>query len=258
MTTIVGIRTNSGLEGVVIGADTQQSQFSSDGKPDKKKVPFFKTASGKNWVIGSAGMFEDELQKFYGLLKGQKKYGSSEEKATETIYKAIENYYLWFKKESDSGVIHFPEVNQLNAVMARRGVSLDDLNQFIFGINVPERGVKLFKIDEFGSLEESKYNGVEIVTIGSGPTKIREYIEEILESDQSPVQVDIPKAIDLVCSIIYRAEVDMYSSGPIDLHVLTSNGVDSYSKKIIEELKETEKRILEEIKGRYSPEKKDG
>lgn len=240
MTTILGLKTQTGIEAVVIGSDTQVTYFDEDGTPTGKKK-IVKVICGKNWVLGHAGKDDARLFYFNRMMLGKSKAGneSSEEKTSDKkitpdqrISMAIDTYMKYGDKFDGP---HFPEVNTLNTRVYRkidesedeksRKEEFDSLHCFILVSNQPQVG--LWRVDEYGSLKppakDDETESLEYVVIGSGSKIVRKYIKDQIEDEKiNPMEVDIPKALDLVRNCIDKAaSKDIYTGMPIDLVVLT-------------------------------------
>ena len=62
MTTIIGIKANSGIEGIVLCADQQLTTF--DGEKPTLKEQIGKITYGENWIMGYAGGISNPLAVF--------------------------------------------------------------------------------------------------------------------------------------------------------------------------------------------------
>src|SRR3989338_1363437 len=127
MTTIIGIKTNLGQEGIVVCADTQMSYLGEDDELIEKKVaPTYKVIYGKHWMLAHSGGITAELAHFQRRMTSPCQYGSSEENINRMLRTAVDNFEKGPKYQGP----HFVEVNQLNT-MVRRGVEVDRLHEFV-------------------------------------------------------------------------------------------------------------------------------
>ncbi|MEK6926695.1 MAG: hypothetical protein AABW50_05450 [Nanoarchaeota archaeon] len=253
MTAVIGIRTNKGLESVVIGADTQMSFTKKDSDEIVGKKSVRKIVHGENWIMAFAGNMGDELYKFYKKLGGSKRYGSSEEIVNGMIFNAVKRYGECKKNLSKYEGLHFVEVAHLNAsLMRREGFEFNDIPEFVLAIYSKESGVELFHVDELGNLNEPIYEELDYVAIGSGSKKINNYIEELIDKeDGSQFPVDIERSIKIARGSVHAAaEREIYTGG-IDLAVLTEKGVDDYGPQIKEALIKAEDKKFDEIVSMY-------
>lgn len=253
MTTIIGLKSNSGIDGIVLASDTQLSYSDKTGKFSEKK-PMYKIVHGKDWAMAFCGIISNELYRFFQILRGQKKYGSSEEMANEIITRAVTNYERW-KENPKLEDIHFKEVNSLNTILKRNeAIDLEDLNNFILAINTESKGPVLFEVDEFGNLKEAPKNKeIEYITIGTGEEIVERYVEETMEKeDVSPFILNIPIAIDLARKSLVKAQRDPYTGSSIDLMILTKPGIETTGKELRNVLTEAEEKFFSELKDRYS------
>lgn len=254
MTTIIGIKTNSGVEGIVLGADTQLSSIENGALTQKKTAS--KIVYGKEWVIGHAGLVDNEVYQFFQVLSSQKKLVSLENTPNEIILRAVKRHDDYVKDQKIRD-IHFQEVIMLNAKMMRRDESeLDNLSKFVLSVYQTTSGLRLFEIDEFGNLKEPKKDSdIEYTIIGSGEQIAERYIKRLIDEDEAPqFLITIPRAIDIVWKGLKEAQRDPYTNGPIDLVVLTKEGVIPYGKEIRDALISAETQKITTIKKKYEQE----
>lgn len=253
ITTIIGVKTLAGEEGIVLCADTQLSIVSAKGKKDEtledKGELVYKIICGPNWALGTAGRTDSaDVQNFLKLMQAKKE--TQKEKAYQMVKQALENVA---KPKYDSS--HFPEVNQLNTMLKRGGEDLDDLPLFILATNKPYMG--LWVLDQFGNLiGPDKKNRIEFVCIGSGEDDVTKYIveERVYKEKVDLTAFDIPNALDLVVEALHKAEKkDVYTGGPLDIAILTKTEIYSYGKVMRQDIEYAEKRRLELIKEEHAP-----
>lgn len=248
ITTIIGVNTNFGKKGIVLCADTQLSIVSAkEGTLEEKGELTYKIICGPNWALGNVGRTDShEVQHFLKVMEAKKK----QEEAYQMIKQALENY----SKPKYEGP-HFPEVNHLNMMLARKGEELEDLPFFILAANKPYMG--LWVLDQFGNLiEPDKKNRIEFVCVGSGKEDVIKYIvEELIYKEKIDItSIDIPNAIDLVVDSLHRAEKkDVYTGGPLDIAILTETAVSHYGKVMRQDLEDAEERRIKLIKEEYIP-----
>lgn len=237
MTTLFGIKANQN-ETVVLASDNQLSIYDEDNKMVSKR-PFKKTYCGDFWALGHAGAVTKRLQKFHGVLKGYKNYGSSPEKVKEIIETAVR------KKR-------FYEINELNALERREGTEIEDLHSFMLAINKPKPS--LWGITEFGHLQESsEEKDLEYICYGSGEDKVDEYIKrKISKKEFDPEEITTSIAIDIAVGALEEAEEDGYTGLGLDLFVLTKDNIRDYGEEIRDAIEKAKRMKIEEIKRGYS------
>jgi len=254
MTTIMAIKSNSGIEGIVFGADTQLSLIEKGAFAQKKSIS--KIIYRKEWIMGHAGAMDSDVYQFFQLFSSQKKSSQPENNPYEITLRAVKRYDD-YKNDQKIRDIHFQEVITLNAkLMRKEGRDLEDLNKFVLALNQLEVGPRFFEVDEFGNLKEPQKDGeVEYIVIGSGEKIAEKYIDKIIDEDESPqFLVNISRAIDIVWRGLKEAQRDPYTNGPIDLVVLTKDGVSPYGREIREALMSAENQKITAIKKKYEQE----
>jgi len=84
MTTIVGIKTNTGDDAVVLAVDTQVSYYNADEELIATGVDFKMTSDMGSWAIACAGNFDKYVQAFFKYLeKGGRDYAAFLKKVSE-------------------------------------------------------------------------------------------------------------------------------------------------------------------------------
>lgn len=241
MTTILGVKTGKDAEpeGIVLASDTQLTDYEGDKLTEKRTG--YKLVSGSFWAIGYAGTTSSALIEFLGFLKGQKRYGSSEETANDTIAKAI--------KENS-----FDKVMYLNKENRKNGVENENLDTFLLAVNKPK--LKIYTIDEFGSMDEVIEDGFgEYHSIGDGG-KVDEYMKMMVSEGKIDLNnFGIDAVIRFEFGAMHKAESSITTGGPIDLIVLMKDSVKPYGKLIRDKLIEAEREAMNEIISRYVPPK---
>jgi hypothetical protein len=248
MTTIIGIHTNAGREGIVFGSDTQLNYEDDDGRLSEKRV-VYKIIDGRDWMMGHAGGIDNNLYKFQNRLTQPKKYKSSEEEAQEIILGAIQNYERGPRFREP----HFLQVNYLSTISRREGMTLEDLHEFILAAKYDSK-IGMWHVDEFGSLKQpQKDNEFEYITIGSGSDRVEKYFDEMVVDEKVDAStIDIPEALELIVRALHKAERDAFTGGAIDLTVLTAEGVDPYGRSIRKAVSDAERNLVGEIKQKYN------
>ncbi len=237
MTTILGVKSNYGIEGIVLASDVQISLYEGGEMIGKRSQ--YKIYHGRNWMITHAGDVDKDLGSFLNFLSGQKRYDSSEEIVRKEIEESLKS------KE-------FERVNKLNKNARKNGVELADLHSFILCTNMPKP--EIFVVDEFGNLNKPEEDDFEYAYLGSGSKRVASYIEQLADdSSFDSRSVDIPKAVEICYKALRRAiENDGYTGGPIDMSVMTEKGITPYGNKIKESINAAERNVVEEIKKIYS------
>ncbi|HLC46615.1 MAG TPA: hypothetical protein VJI75_02630 [Candidatus Nanoarchaeia archaeon] len=259
MTTLIGIKTNLGEEGVIICADTQMSYYEDNEFSSKKPVQ--KIFYGKSWILAYAGNNRKRTAAFLKKFAYLKRPPGTEEIAAQIINTAVENY----RKGSSYLEPHFKEVNNLNTLLSREDEELEDLPVFMFATNhsslinpsssLNQSSLSLFSVDEFGNLKESpEEHEFSYIIRGSGCEDAAKYIEDELKHSRIDENaIDIPKAIEVAVKALHNAETDALTGGPIDLIVLTASNIQSYGKRIREAIATAERESIEKIVELYKP-----
>jgi len=248
MSSILGIKSNSGEEGIVIASDIQTSIY--DGDTFVRKGTTDKIWYGDTWALAHCGGTEsEELKRFHRILQGDKRYKSSPEKVKEIIGRAI-----------NSSPRRLIEINELNAALDLRGEG-DNTIEFLFAISEPR--LEIWQVSQFGWLktylqiaeEEGEDREFEYLTIGSGEEYIRNYIKSRIEDDNNPLNpedITISTAVRISRPAVKKAYRDPNTTAiPLDLVVLTKRGVKRYGPEIKRQIEEAEVRSIEEIAEEY-------
>jgi 20S proteasome alpha/beta subunit len=235
MTTLVGIRANDGIEGVVLASDYLRGDYEGEIMVSKRSVR--KLYWGDFWMMGDAGGDHKDVIKFYHYLKGHRNYGSDENKARSMIQEAVR------KKD-------FERVNQVNKIISKKGS--ENTHSFIFAVNNPVCG--LWKIDEYGNFHEpDEKKDFEYVCIGSGEEEVDGYIERQLSDELiDREKIDIPSAIDIAVGALDAAERDADTGLGVDFGVMTKKSVDIYGREIKKAMVDARRSKINQIKLRYS------
>ena len=242
MTTLVGIKTNSGsIEAVVLGSDTQLNYLDEDGNPISKR-PILKIIYGDFWALASCGAYTDELRSFYNKLR----------KPEDKRYKNFDKGKLESMINKTVGCRRFIQIDELNANYLRDGGDLEEANEFLMAINKPR--IELFHVDPFGNLILPKKNKNYII-LGTGGNDAKKYMEEQFENDvYDSDDIDLKVAMELCRKAVKNVSQkgDIMSGLPLDLIVVRKEGIKAYGKRIknaIEQADENEFKniMMEEI-----------
>ena len=234
MTTIIGIKANSGVEGIVLCADRQLTHF--DGEKITLKEQICKITYGKNWIIGDAGGISNQFAVFLQYKK---------RKIADLVYKAIQRYY----EKPESRKPHFPEINEINTIAKRRNeVEDDSFHQFILAAKFGKK-FGLWQVDYFGNLKESEKEFYQV--LGSGEDYVAKHLASLSEKGIiNNNAITVPKAIGLATKCLEIAEQDSNTSG-LDLAVLTNKGVRYFGNFIQETMEQQKKDMINQIKKKY-------
>lgn len=248
MTTIIAIKANSGIEGIVLASDTQLSTYDDEGKLTEKGSTHTKIFYGKGWIMGHAGVFDNQYHQFRRLMSGRKK-GYNEDKVALIVRLAIEKYETRPKIEEP----HFIEVNYSNTMAKREDPQCEDLHSYLLAVNTPR--VAFWEVDEFGSLNsvaDIESRDFEYHAIGTGAESALKYIDRLVMKEKlDPKDITIPTAIDVIDESFTEAQSDIFTLG-LDLAVITKKGIKVFGKRIEEAVKLSRKQELESIKQEYT------
>lgn len=244
MTTIIGIRTNAGLDSIVLASDYQVTGYDGRDKPISRGYDK-KIWHGEYWALGNDGLDCGEVHQFFRVLMGHKRYDSSPEIANEIFQRAL--------KEKD-----FVEIRTLNRGLRKKDYRLEDLPSFIFAVNKPE--LSLWWIDEFGNLHErDEDKNFDYICAGSGEEMAEKYIQDLIDErkiDREKITTKI--AIKIVRGTIRSAEKEDLTTGlGYDLVIVTAEkGIKSWGEEIKKEIREAEEKKLDAIGDEYEPQEK--
>jgi len=249
MSTLIGIKTNSGIERIVLASDHQMSEFEGDTMVSKgfvKKIHY-----GKNWALGFTGGGETkELRKFFGTLKGHGRYGSNKKLSSNIIETAVKTKI-------------FKEVYELNRTVSKRDRDIEGTYSFIFCTQSPEFG--LWEIDEFGNIFDSEENNeFDYICIGSGSSEVEKYLSSIISDGKigdykfDKESIDSNVASRIAKRAIQAAQIEPASGFGYDLVVVPKYGkVDSWGDTIKQKLIEADQFLEDEIATHYEIPKND-
>lgn len=237
MTTVLGIKTTSMLESIVLIADRQSS-----ATEESKKYSVRKLYSGSFWVMGDVGSDDKDVLRFYGELRGDKRYGSDQKKAEETILRALE------KKR-------FIEVDALNALISKKGGgdASEDTHRFVLAVNKPS--TSLWIVDEYGNLiEPSEENELDYVCLGSGKEDVEKHISYLKSEEKIDRENNISTSdgIEIATSCLEVAQNNnLWTGMGYDLIILTKKDIKEISKDVIKDMKEAQKNRIGTYKESY-------
>src|SRR3989344_3333334 len=183
MTSIIGIKTNTGIDGIIIGSDTQEMYLSEDNDHLVKK-DISKIIHGRNWIISYAGdTSSTAFYRFTRVLQGDKRYLKEGEDSEIMIKIAIENYLKYGKKFQGP---HFRKSADVNSDIMKETRDIGKLNTYVLGAYFDNRINGLWYIDELGNFleakdqknEESTSKEFDYICIGSGGEDMEKYIEQ--------------------------------------------------------------------------------
>lgn len=204
MTSIIGIKCEKGLEGIVVVSDLcgTQTKIVADG-PDFAHYERRRNTSKKLYVdserkvvIGNAG--QTSLHIYSQFLSATLKNTASIKKATEKTH---------FLKE----------IGQLNAhILQSNPESTPSKLKWLIATRY--NALRLFQCNEDGNLEE-----LPAVFLGSGAGLMYDYFSR--RQKPIPSEISIPKGIELGFRCLKEAFRDPYTSGR-DLIVVTKAGID--------------------------------
>lgn len=224
MTLIVGVKAGSGIQGRVLAADTQLTEYDGN-EPISKTQGVKKLVSGNYWAMGFAGVKRSYLRDFFRNLKSD----------DAKVQNAIETGY-------------FPEVNELNRKICK-DYGESDLVKFLLASSKPKLG--LYCVDLLGNVNDKQVESDEgdYMTIGSGSNSAENYLENKLGNDKDYQDgVTLEKAIDLAWGSIKDGNHDIFTGGPIDLVVVTDKYVKDFGASLKQVVRHAENKALENVK----------
>jgi 20S proteasome alpha/beta subunit len=250
MTSILAIRANSGLEGIVIAADMQINIHSDKDDSPEEKITAQKIWYGENWALALAGSDDDEVQTLKKLLSGKARYKSSREKVNALIRKAVQSKRLL-------------PIDLINKKLDDRGVEAESLVIGIFATTYPSIG--LWHVTQYGTLQDYKtvcrnlneYREFEYLVAGTGGPRIKRFISDRVDDSNDPLDpgdITVPKAILLAeQAFSTRAKRDIFTGSPaIDLVAITEKrGAVAYGKSVLEVINSAISTRFKEIAVEY-------
>ena len=259
MTSIIGIKTNVGIESIIVGSDTQEVVYERDGEnPSAKREEISKIITGSNWIISYAGNNNtDGFYRFTRFLKGDKRYLKEGETPDLLIKSAVENYVRYGKKFQGP---HFRRVADSNADVMKEKNDTDELNIYLLAVYFDTRLNGLWYIDELGNLVEPKdqrelnktEKDFDYICMGSGGEDMEKYIEQsVFEGEINTREIDIKEAVKMVFASLRKANKDPLTGFLKDIAIINKNGVERYGDIIKNKLIKAEREAEEEITSRY-------
>ena len=245
MTTFIGIRTNAGEDAIILMADRQSTNSTDSEKKSITKLYFGRYGAKEEfgyWAMGDAGADDREVRRFYGLLKGDGRYGSNEKRAQKIIDRAIRKQI-------------FLEVIKLNRdIMRSPNSDIEETHCFLMAVNRPD--LSLWLIDEFGNFKKPEEDkNFDYICLGSGKYKAEQKIEQLIADEEIDRDKITPKAaISIGRKALGMAESDLSTGMGYDLLIMTKRRLDNWGKIIRKELSEHEEKRLSEIAEQYKSE----
>jgi len=236
MTTLVGIKTNSGaIDAIVLGSDTQLNYVDDEGNLLAKK-PLLKIIHGDSWALAPCGADTNDLRSFFRKLQNpdDKRYKDFDKSRLDNmINKAL-------------GKRRFIEVDELNARYSRDGGDLSEAYEFLMAFSSSK--MDFFRVDAFGNLispEDANY-----IVLGSGAELAKGYIEEQLERetyDSSDINLETAMKLNRGALKIASQKGDIFSGWPMDLVVVRKEKIISYGKRIRSAIEQAEEKEFDAI-----------
>lgn len=257
MTSIIGIKTNTGIEGIVIGSDTQEMHSDKDdnqiGKKDISKI-----ISGQKWIISYAGNTDaSAFYRFTRVLQGDKRYLKEGENPENIIRLAVENYLKFGKKYQGP---HFRRLADTNSDIMKEFKDVEKLNNYVLGVYFDNKVNGLWYIDELGNLVEPRDHKnhdatdkeFDYVCIGSGGEDMEKYIEQaVFDGDINPQEISIGEAVKIVFSSLRKANKDPLTGFLKDVAIISKDSVERYGELIKDKLSKAEEEAEREIIFKY-------
>jgi 20S proteasome alpha/beta subunit len=266
MTTIVGIKTNSGPESIVLATDTQFTWYKEGIRQSKDEI--FKLRVGDEYALAFAGNIDKNLSAFLNYVDGKRSFESylnfvipSHKKKNVEYFKKIIPFL--FKREEHpikeaTENWYFPEFNILNTFVLR-GDEDSDLEQLAELVIAKRNPLGLYQVDVFGNISESDpANDIEYIALGSGSEIVENYIddEQYKEGRKNPLKINyddlnLESAIDLAIGALKKAMKDTDTGGIIDLAIVDEKEVIHYGPLIKSKIQKAERDAYKEIKNKY-------
>lgn len=234
MTSLIGIKTNTGPEAIVLGSDTQLNYLDDEGNLVAKKS-ILKIIHGDFWAIACCGAETNEMKSFFRKLQNPE----------DRRYKNFDKDRLDTMMNKALGKGRFYEINELNANYSREGGDISEAPEFLIAFNKPK--VELFKIDPFGNLIPPKKS---YITLGTGREEVEKYLEEIFEEETYEENaIDLEAALKLSRDAVKKTSQrgDIFSGWPMDLVVTKKNSIKAYGNRIRSAIEKAEDKEFEAI-----------
>lgn len=232
MTVVIGIRTNRGLDHIVLASDRQLSEDNEDEDKTKLKRPIRKIYSGTHWVMGDAGGDDYDVRKFYRTLD------SRSNGHNRTVRWAV-------RKKT------FNEVLELNRrLMLKPEKTFEDTHAFILATNKP---FSLWAVDEYGNLKDTPTDSdFDYMCIGSGKVAVKDHFRQQLAEEQFDRDaITTEAAIKLAIGGVYAASnIEGVGLG-YDLFVVSPTRIIDWGQKIRRTIKRAEKTSIADLLKHY-------
>jgi len=234
MTTIVGLKTTTGLDAIVLASDFTKTMIYPNNDMEVRDMK--KIYHTNNFAFTISGNIDlDLLPELWKNLKSKKS-------------KDEENY-IDVKKRLEDGF--FEEIRLLNQIQCDSDIEFQTQQQTAFMFATRYSGkVGLYKVYPLGQVEESNSN---YICLGSGT----EYIEEMLEREYEfksldGPKIDLRKAVKLAQESISLANRDMFSGSDIvDFAIITKDSIKYYGNSLRKNLKIYKNQQINEIIKKY-------
>lgn len=234
MTTILGLKTTTGKDAVVLAADRQMSIVGKDvygNRHSLEEVDFRKIYTGKNFAFAMAGAAIPSLMDFWKHLQIQD--------SQDPNFINLEEILI------DGNV--FDEVRQINLDAAAGNayeINGDAQTHFMFATNfggVP----KLHRVHPLGAVDEFEM----FLPLGTGTEYIEDELAEAYKGGTlDGPQVDLPKAARLAEKCIALSRSDPYSGGTMpDMAVITGDSINYYGDELISNYRRFRRLQIERI-----------
>ncbi|MBI2105998.1 hypothetical protein HYT56_04140 [Candidatus Woesearchaeota archaeon] len=259
MTTVLGIKTNSGIDSVILVSDTQHTIDYGDFE---RKTIGGKIRVGENHAIAFTGNSEKFVERFSSYISGR----TSAKNFVKEIFKGkVHPLFSDLPKDPIKLAIEagfFPELSFTNSAYYRSQENesngkevFDYFTELILAVNKPDLG--LYYVDGFGNLSSSSY-GIEYLVAGSGREIVQTYIDEeefrndpAIKEEFSEDRITTPLAMKLAIGGLRKATKDGSTGGPIDLVVVTADSINVHGSEIRRSLDVAEREIYQKIVTKY-------
>jgi len=252
MTTILGIKTNTGEESIVLAADTRIGIYDDDDELYATEKAS-KIRTGSFYALAFCGAVDSYMESLFNYISRKKNFqefvsfiskgkegGVPKKSSFSPIAKAVKEKY-------------FEALNYHNRFLAQRNDGkIDDAVELVLAVNKPS--LQLFNVDAFGNLNLSKKpGGLEYVCAGAGVDEINEYFSQEYQSDillkKNKITLDhitLPLALQMAVSAINKASLADKGTGEVvDLVVLKKDKIDDHSSKALKSIDLIYRKIIE-------------
>ncbi|MBT4334384.1 hypothetical protein HOD61_01045 [archaeon] len=234
MTTIVGVKTTTGLDAIVLAADYTKTTFygASGGNSinNAESGKMKKLYCARNFAFGFAGKMDlDHIGELWQKLKIKNKKNKN---------------YIDVSEQLRNG--YFEEIAMMNSIQTTMGDYIDSTAQteFIFGTNEGDE-LSLHHVSPLGAVT----NFDNYVFSGSGSEYVEEYLEDAydIRSLDGP-SINLRKAVNLARKSIHLAKKDMYSGTEIlDFTIITKDSITYYGDNLRKKLKKFKNKEIKKI-----------